>query len=75
MPAPLSASFEKPCRETAEEFVLRSKIRWKNVSDIVYRTRWHNDPEVFAEIFPTLTNKLSLGNLAKFSARKEAENN
>ena len=32
MPAPLAASFEKPCRETAvEEFVSRFSQQWKYI--------------------------------------------
>ena len=41
--------------------------------DIVYRTRWHSDPEMFAEITPTPTNKLSVGNVEKVPAREEGK--
>ena len=41
-PAPLGASFEKPCRETAEEFVSRFSQQWKYIQRSVgqYSSFW-----------------------------------
>ena len=65
MPAPLAASFEKPCRETAvEEFVSRFSQQWKYIQK-------SKGPNFFYFEYRSKDSDLSLQNFFGISNRSK----